>query len=909
MAIPELRGDARRAVEHRGSHLQIIASAGSGKTEVVAQRVAALFADGVSPHEVVAFTFTDSAATELKNRIKHRVAARSGTEFLGKLNGCFVGTIHSYCFRLLQQHVSRYETYDVLDEHRLAAFLTRVSRSIDLNCLDPGGKLFSAIKIFVRNLDALENELMTTDELNQPFKGVAEGFLRELERYRLLTYGQVIARAVAELRNAEVFEAVHGPLRHLIVDEYQDINPAQEALIEQLAAPPVELCVVGDDDQSIYQWRGSDVSNIVRFAKRYSDVRSFTVSVNRRSRPAIVETANAFAETIEGRLPKSMRPSRLENGVAIASWSEATEEAEANRVAETIQRLYENGFSYREMAVLVRGSTAFPRLMAAFQAHGIPVQPGGRTGLFEEDDAQLFGRTIAWLAGHQWRPRQYGARPLDDDLESLLREYEALFTLSSPQTSQVRRHLERWHAQVDHPSGPANLIDAFYDLLSRCGVADWDFGKAERVARLGTLARCSAILADYESVRRRARPDDNAAGAVVGGQDRGTWYYKWLAIHVQNWALGAFEGFEGEDRFSTDAVDVTTVHKAKGLEWPVVFVPSLSANRFPSRNTGRREHWLAPLDDASRVRYEGTVNDERRLFYVALTRARDWLSLSTHDTPNMQRVAPSPFLEAVAGGAPDRYRPLQLPRTSDRTAEPDDILAITFSELADYRACGLAFRLRNLMGFQPPLAPELGYGRAVHHILRNIGEYTRQARRPPNPAQLELMFDDEFYLPLANSGAHERLKVAARRLVSTYVDSYGEELKDTWAVERPFELHLDNAVISGRADVILEERGGVQSLVIVDYKTSANGELDYAHQLQVYSDAGRREGLNVRAAYVHDLREGIRHPVDVAPSAIESAEVDAVRLVEQLKGHDYRPNPGAGCARCDVRQMCRYAAA
>src|SRR6267143_5788138 len=135
MPIPELRGDALKAVCHRGSHLQIIASAGSGKTEVVAQRVADLFADSVSPTALVAFTFTDRAAEELKHRIEQRVEARLGKDFIGRLNGCFVGTIHSYCFRLLQQHVATYETYDVLDENRLAAFLTRISNHIGLKDL------------------------------------------------------------------------------------------------------------------------------------------------------------------------------------------------------------------------------------------------------------------------------------------------------------------------------------------------------------------------------------------------------------------------------------------------------------------------------------------------------------------------------------------------------------------------------------------------------------------------------------------------------------------------------------------------------------------------------------------------------------------------------------------------------
>jgi DNA helicase-2/ATP-dependent DNA helicase PcrA len=730
MGVPELRGDALRAVRHRGSHLQIIACAGSGKTEVVAQRVAALFADGVEPSAVVAFTFTDRAAEELKHRIEERVEGRLGAGFLDRLNGCFVGTIHAYCFRLLQQHVSRYETYDVLDEHRLAAFLTRVSKAIGLKELE--GQLFTSLKGFARNADVVENELIPLSRLEHPFRSVLQGFYTELERYRFLTYGQVIARAVEELEESAVFEAVHGKLRHLIVDEYQDINPAQERLIERLAQPPVELCVVGDDDQAIYQWRGSDVSNIVTFTSRYSAVATFSIVTNRRSRPGIIRAANGFASTIVGRLEKEMKAHRAASPPEIVCWREEMEAEEARRIAGTIEALKNTGFQYRDIAVLVRSSTSYDRLLEAFEGQGIPVQPAGRTGLFREPDAQLFGRTFAYLAGNEWRATEYGP-PESVALPGLVDDYGRRFGLDRGRLERVKAHLKAWKSEVSAESRPADLIGDYYDLLGDCGVAAWDINDPTTVTRLGALARCSAILADYESTRRRSRPDPNTNGEVIGGQDRGEWYYRWLAIHIQNWALGAFEGFEGEESFTLDAVDLTTVHQAKGLEWPIVFVPCVTAKRFPSNRTGQSQTWYVPRRCFDRTRYEGTENDERRLFYVAMSRARDWLSVSSHDRPNRNRVMPSPFIRHVAGGDPGYVGSVALPAAPAPEGEKDDLLSITFSELADFKTCGLAYRLRNLIGFQPPLAPELGYGKAVHHVLRTVAEFTRRHRRLPSP--------------------------------------------------------------------------------------------------------------------------------------------------------------------------------
>ena len=418
-AAPQLEGDALAAVLHRGSHLQIIASAGSGKTEVVAQRFAELMADGADPAGIIAFTFTERAAEELKARISARVEERLGPGALDKLGAAFVGTIHSYCFRLLQQHVPRYETFDVLDERRLTAFLCREEPALRLK--DLTGKLFTSIKAFLGNLEVVENELIPLAELDEPFKAMAEKFYELLEQFRLLTYGQLISRAVAELEKPDVAGKVHGALQHLIVDEYQDVNPAQERLIRLLTGPQVELCVVGDDDQAIYQWRGSDVRNIVEFTDRYPGVRTFTITVNRRSRPRIVAAAASFARSIPGRLDKQMsafRPSAGPGGVEVVSWAADTEADECDRIAETIKRLHDAGLPYRRIAVLVRTRAAYPALLDAFDAHGVPVQPAGRTGLFAQPEAQLFGKTYAWLVDHSWssEPCAWGEIPADDEV-------------------------------------------------------------------------------------------------------------------------------------------------------------------------------------------------------------------------------------------------------------------------------------------------------------------------------------------------------------------------------------------------------------------------------------------------------------------------------------------------------------
>ena len=267
------------------------------------------------------------------------------------------------------------------------------------------------------------------------------------------------------------------------------------------------------------------------------------------------------------------------------------------------------------------------------------------------------------------------------------------------------------------------------------------------------------------------------------------------------------------------------------------------------------------------------------------------------------------MVELSEDSLPDRPALPPPPRDS-RGGDDLERVALSFSELADFLLCPYAFRLRHRLGFQPEIAPELGYGKAVHHTLRRVAEHYRENKAVPPPDELERMFEEDFYLPFASKPAHLRLKASARRLVDRYIEAYSGDLDRVWEVERPFELHLDNAVISGRADVILDREGGnIHALALVDYKTSLHREYDFDLQLQVYASAGRREGLNVAAAYVHDLAAADRLPVDIGEAAIGTAEQRVSEGIERYRDADFPPTPSnAVCSGCDMRPVCRFRA-
>lgn len=906
--IPELSGDALAARDSSAKHIQIIASAGSGKTETISQRVARLIRDGADPAKIVAFTFTVKAAEELKERIRVRVEEFAGPAAADKLGGLYVGTIHGYCLSLLQTNVGIYESYDMIDENQLAAFVIRWKTELNLTQFDlerpEKPRLYAGMKFFLENIQVVENELLAIELLDPEFAESMNRLYELLDQHRMMTFGMQIDRAVRELEKPEVREIVKTKIEHLIVDEYQDVNPAQERLIQLLSGPigSANLVVVGDDDQAIYQWRGSTVENITTFALRYPDVSKFELLTNRRSRPAIVKLASNFANSIPNRIAKSMNPSRDLNGPAIdIVENHETEADEAADIAASIKKLVGKGFSYGQIAILVRTRTAYPAILEALEREAIPVTPGDRVGLFDQPDADWFARVFAWLADTDWKESIYGEKEEPVTLEDLESRFKVLYTTN---WSNVVELLESQKKMVGSDSRKYSLVEFCYNLMSRLGVKEWDAQFVLYTARLGTLAKFAKFVGDYEAMAKHSRQNED--GSQTGASDQGKWYLISITALMAHYARDKYRDFAGDGEHSGESVDLMTVHTAKGLEWPIVFVPSLTARRFPSSRSGKKKPWIVSRELFDAERYEGTDADERRLFYVAVTRAREWVSLSAHEKVTKQRGPISPYiLESINLYQDPKDFPADWADGSS-SLDSDDTLQITYSEIADFLSCGWGYWLKSRIGFPSIIVETIGYGKAVHHLMRSIAEETAKRGRQLNPMDVDRLIATEFFLPFANSAIAQGYKESARKLAFTYLKDHAEEMNRVWETERPFELAVPGALISGRADVILDlHEGKPDNLAIIDYKTGTEGQ-EFDLQLQIYSEAGLREGLEVRGAFVHDLKENKRIVIDTSDIARAQAIGAVTDAVRQIKERDFEAKPEVSkCGRCDVRSICR----
>jgi len=612
-------------------NLQIIACAGSGKTQVVAERVAHIVAtkqsDGIVPANIVAFTFTDRAAAELKDRINERVRARCG-EVIGMAE-MYVGTIHGYCLNLLQQHLPEYFKYQVLTDIQARIFVDRYSAKSGLSSMvaSTGTQMqrYKNSNLYMRVLSTLREAQVDDTNLSaedaarlQMCRSALEQYQELLDEHRYLDYTEIMVQAVVALvDDADLATQLRNRVKYLIIDEYQDVNPLQEALISTLHGFGANVCVVGDDDQTIYQWRGSDVGNILAFDRRYLDVARVSIEDNFRSSEGVIDAAVKVIEHNDpDRLPKQMlcaQTHAYERGDLLQlNFDDPADEAAwvAQKVLELVGVPFADkpedglrGLAYSDFAVLLRSvRNDGPEIVEALRERGIPVVVVGMAGLFDTAEAQAATMVFHFMAldaeegdlRAAWLAANVGVEPakLDEAIAELDKERQwdttQRFSVYNLQRTFLR-FLERLELREESVPGDRGEI-VYYNL-----------------------GKFSQVISDYEQVHFKSDPQRKYEGFSGFLRYQAADYYP--------------EGWQDAALVRPNAVQVMTVHQAKGMQWPVAFVPALQKNRFPSKGQGglHVDHFLPEAAIPGYARYRGSIEDERRLFYVALTRSKKYL--------------------------------------------------------------------------------------------------------------------------------------------------------------------------------------------------------------------------------------------------------------------------------------------
>jgi len=909
----DLTPSQRRAIEHDGDNLQLIACAGSGKTEVVARRVVHLLTPGprvdrLAPRNIVAFTFTDKAAAELKERIITRCR-----EALGDVTGLaemFVGTIHAFCLELLKAEAPKYLKYEVLNEVQQGLFVDRHSQQSGLTTsTDLRGARLKRYRDTSHYLAALS--ILREADLNETALNGCS-VLSGLEEYRslldnrsYLDYSAILEAAVYVMTNEEpVRERLAERVRYVVVDEYQDVNPVQEAIVWLLHNLGAKVCVVGDDDQTIYQWRASDVQNILTFARRYPNVERVVLGENFRSSEGIVETARAFIEQNSERLPKAMKPAKAqgyEPGDIVALSFNSPDE-EARYIAETAKALRgvairqdgkERGLSWSDIAVLLRSVKRNGEpITLGLEAAGIPFVVAGMTNLFGAAEAEAARQLFYFMADRPEVDPADVERPWLDAHLGVNRTglKRAIVNAAKAKASLTEPDQKRW--------GLYSIQRLFLTFLEDAGVREERVPDGRGEVVFYNLGKFSQLISDFETIHFHSKPAEKYAS---------------FADFLQYRAEDAYpEGWQDNLYANPDAVRIMTVHQAKGMQWPVVFVPALLKNRFPAKKPGGRTVWhlLPRAGIKGQVRFEGTLEDERRLFYVAMTRSQKFLHLTWAPVPGNQLfqhrsefwddLLASKWVKRRAPNYTGRKRLPPTPRSGVSN------VVFSFSDLKYFFECPYQFKLRILYGFNAAIHEALGYGKSLHDALAEV--HARAIRGDvAADGEVPRLVGSHLHVPYAYPALKRDLEASAERVLRDYLHDNRALFDKIEFSEKQVEISLgDGVTVNGRIDLV--RRVDTGETTIVDLKSSdrAQAEIVTETQLHVYA-LGYQEltGRTPDYVEVYELEERKRKPRSVDDDFIAQVKRDVRGAAEALRRGDLPTNPSPKkCTACDYRGMC-----
>lgn len=638
MDLSRLNKEQQEAVKHMEGPLLILAGAGSGKTTMMTHRIAYMLEKGVSPYNILAVTFTNKAAGEMKDRIE---------SLTGGTRGMWVMTFHAMCVRILRNHgevLGFKNGFSIYDESDKKALLKRIVKDLKIDeKIYPVSYLGSVISS-CKEAEEDPDDYIENNSMNFKAETVAKVYARymeDLQQNNAMDFDDLLWNVVKLFEaSSEVLSYYQQRFKYIMVDEYQDTNYLQYKLIHALAEKSHNLCVVGDDDQCIYQWRGADIRNILDFEKDFPETKVVKLEQNYRSDANILDLANSVIANNRNRKAKELWTDRNE-GSKITYRRLEDEQREAWYVGGEIQRLHdEEGIPFNDMAILYRKNAQSRPFEEKFSFRGIPYRVLGGTRFYDRKeikDVMSYMHLVenpsddvamARIINEPKRglgPKSLGgivsyAKAYKLSIFEALKEQEVLGSLSRKSRAAVEdlvTMLDELGAEQDN----MELSDIYDNLIRRSGylTALEAENTVEADARIENILELRSVIAEFE---------EKAAGSVLTDEEdefreerdrlREDGFDVKEPTLLQSFLerIALLSDIDNRDE-SEDAVVMMTLHSSKGLEFPVVFMPGMENGLFPGS---------ASMDDPSKM------EEERRLCYVGITRAMRKLYLTGAQT-------------------------------------------------------------------------------------------------------------------------------------------------------------------------------------------------------------------------------------------------------------------------------------
>ena len=913
------------AVVDESRHILCLACAGSGKSRTLAYKIAYLVSKGEAPESIVAFTFTEKAAEAIKRRVAEALRKFDLPEnYIGAM---FIGTLDSFCQKLLGDINAKYRQYDILDRNGLILFL--MSRFTKIGLKHREGRYFKENILPIADAwQTMNNENINLSDIEQYdntlFNRLTKlGEILDSDGY--MDFSFAIRLGVQELKkindNANSYIT---KFKFLFVDEYQDINPIQEDFIKTLASHLDMLFVVGDDDQSIYGWRGANVQNILTFTNRYTDVAVHRLLVNFRSTEAIVNGANNFVQRTISlvRLSKEIKSFSDGNIQDLRKLWFNNREEEAEWVARRIESLIRTkyveetnpdgtercrGLTYGDFTILLRaihnsnGDNRDKQFADALTRHGIPFKTSGEGGIFDRPYAVCIRESMELL-------REAGL-PREQALDFFANRVLTVF----PNANETKfiAILNKWHQNIHASTSAARRKvypqEFLHDLIDAFNVRAFADDTALR-----DLGLFSKIILDVEKTYTSIDS---------------SYRYAEMLNFIGNIAINSYELESIDYLVKENAVDISTIHKVKGLEYPVVFVVDLIANRFPHKNATYRGKLPQKLMVAAidRGAYGTRIEDEARLFYTAITRAERCLYLSgSTNHPDLKRPCKrSPFIADFV--SPRLREDMNLDELADKI-EPqprfdENEFPTDYSSVKSYLTCPYSYKLSTVFGYNATVPELFGFGKTSHTILERL--HQRFKDRAPSSEEVMEVVESTFMLkhvfpsndPINRPGSYERAKELVQKILTEYSRRYASDFGRLRQDEARFEISVKDALITGAIDLLLMEdpQRGIITADIIDFKSmetpddvAAYDWRDMSIQVQLYSQAAKEViGENVETGYIHTLKDNRRTAVPVDKDSVDNAIGAIEWAVRGILDGDFPMRAcSQNCGPCDFKAMC-----
>ncbi|MFA6522128.1 MAG: UvrD-helicase domain-containing protein [Patescibacteria group bacterium] len=961
-----LNPEQLQAVTHGNGPLMIIAGAGTGKTTVITQRIAWLIEQGkAKPEEILALTFTEKAATEMEERVDMLLP-------LGYVD-LWISTFHAFCERILREHaldIGLPPEFTLVDEVD-ALLLTRKNFArFELDYYRPRGNPTRYLKAILSHISRAKDEMVTPErylafaqeeKLNlDSAEGLSaedkEATASEVARYEELanayhTYQQILlenhALDFADLvsytielfqKRPHILKKYQEQFKYILIDEFQDTNTAQYELVKLLCARNGNLTVVGDDDQSIYRFRGASLANIMQFRTDYPSAARIVLTRNYRSAKPILDVAYALIQKnnpdrleIKEQIAKGLLAHIADGDVQRIQCGDEKDEVEG--VLKKIVELHNGGVHWGEMAILVRANSQAEPFVEACEAVKIPYRFLAMSGLYTKP---LIIDCLAWM------------RVLDQihDSPSFYRllSHEHL-GLSQNDVSAVTLYCQRKALSIADALKYAGVIpgitpegveraqeilatlSSLEEKMRRMPVSELflsivkDSGLEGEILKLGDEAK---TIEQYGLLNQFAK----RLQKFVLTSDDGS-LHQFLADFTHEREAGEEGSLSVDAEAGPDVVQIMTIHASKGLEFSHVFLVNMVEQRFPSQHRGE----AIPMPDRLIANLKSTsdahIAEERRLCYVAMTRAKKGLYLfHADDYGGTRKRKPSRFLDD-AGIAPEAY--VSDVPFGERKEEPAVVRAyalpktVSFTQIAAFTTCPLQYKFAHILKVPVFGKYQMSFGKSMHNTLHKFFQAIVVAQEAPqtslfpeekkelvlpSKATLLQLFEDSW---IDEWYPDEKTKLEyfekARESLTDYHAQVLQEPPKILALEKGFTLHVGDVILKGRIDRIDSVDGGVE---IIDYKTGKPKEKlerDDKRQLILYALAAAQSfdpPLVVKKLTYHYLENNTRASFEPKAKELLDLTENILDTVQKIRASSFGATPGEQCKYCDFKDICEF---